>query len=183
MSFFKSKAIILKIYKNKDKNFIYDIFTYEFGKIKIQKKDAKKEKALDIWYIINFEIETKEWREINNAKNIKIKSEFIYENMEFITIMEYLNIIWLIHKKLALWIEFREIFEIVEEINIKNNLDETKLILAKLKIINLIWELKIENANKTVEKILKYINSNKITEILRLSGIDDTIKSILKNIN
>jgi recombinational DNA repair protein (RecF pathway) len=48
MSFFKSKAIILKIYKNKDKNFIYDIFTYEFGKIKIQKKDAKKEKALDI---------------------------------------------------------------------------------------------------------------------------------------
>jgi recombinational DNA repair protein (RecF pathway) len=39
MSLFKTKAIILKISKVKEKDFIYDIFTYDYGKIKVQKKE------------------------------------------------------------------------------------------------------------------------------------------------
>ncbi len=182
MSIFKTKWIILKISKLKEKDFIFDVFTYDYGKIKIQKKDTKKEKTLDIWYIVNFEIETKEWRDISKAKNIKIKSEFRYENKEFKVINEYLNIIWLIYKRLPEWLHFKEIFEIIEEINDKKNLNETKLILAKLKVIDYFWELKIENEDIIVEKILKFVNKNKIKEILKLSGIDEKTQKKLEKI-
>jgi recombinational DNA repair protein (RecF pathway) len=79
MTLFKTKAIILKISKVKDKDFIYDIFTFDYGRIKVQKKEHKKEKTMDLGYIINCEIETKEQRDIHKIKNIKIKSEFRYE--------------------------------------------------------------------------------------------------------
>jgi recombinational DNA repair protein (RecF pathway) len=48
MAIFKTKAIILKISKVKDKDFIYDIFTFDYGRIKVQKKEHKKEKSLDL---------------------------------------------------------------------------------------------------------------------------------------
>lgn len=183
MSVFKSKWIILKISKVKEKDFIYDVFTYDYGKIKVQKKDTKKEKSLDIWYIANFEIETKEWKDISKAKNIKIKSEFKYEWKEFKIINEYLNIIWLIYKKIPYWLPFSDVFEIIEVLNEKKELDETKLILAKLKILDYFWDLKIENEDKTIEKILKFINKNKIKEVLKLSWIDEYLIKKLEEIS
>nr|MDD3720347.1 recombination protein O N-terminal domain-containing protein [Candidatus Gracilibacteria bacterium] len=182
MSVFKTKGIILKITKVKDKDFIYDVFTYDYGKIKIQKKDTKKEKTLDIGYIVNFEIETKQGRDINKAKNIKIKSEFKYENKEFKIINEYLNIIGQIYTKIPEGLPFKDIFEIIEAINDKNNLDSLKLILAKLKIIDYFGELKLENDNIIIKKILKFINENKIKEVLKLGGIDEKTQKELKNI-
>jgi len=183
MSTFKSKAIIIKITKIKEKDFIYDIFTYDFWKIKVQKKEHKKEKSLDLWYIINCEIETKWWRDIHRIKNIKIKSEFNYEKKDFKLLNAYLNLIWIVYQRLPIWQEFKDIFEIFDEINDKKNIDETKLILAKLKIINLMWELDIQNENKTIEKILNFINKNKIKDILKLTWIQEDQKQILDNIN
>lgn len=179
MSLFKTKAIILKISKVKEKDFIYDIFTYDYGKIKVQKKDSKKEKSLDSGYIINCEIETKEWRDIHKIKNIKIKSEFRYEQLEFEIINLYLSIIWIIYQKIPFWVEFKDIFEIIEEINSKKNIDKTKLVLSKLKVIDLLWELKIDNDDEVIRKILKFINKNKIKDILKLTWINlDTISKL-----
>ncbi len=182
MSLFKSKGIILKITKIKDKNFVYDIFTYDYWKIKVQKKNTKKEKNLDLWYIINCEIETKQWRDIHKIKNIKIKSEFDYENKNFAVLNTYLEIISYVEKNLTYWADFKDIFEIIEIINNKKNIDDTKLVLAKLKITNYLWELNIENNDKNVEKILKFINKNKISEILKLTWIDNDLKIKLKNL-
>ena len=67
MSFFKTKAIVLKIKKDvyietktKDRYFIYTIFSYDFWKIDCLRKFSKKHKNLDLWNIINLEIKTKD---------------------------------------------------------------------------------------------------------------------------
>ncbi len=182
MSIFKVRWIILKISKAKEKDFIYDVFCYEFWKIKIQKKDTKREKTLDLWYIANFEIETKQDRNIHKARNIKLKSEFCYENKEFKIINSYLSLIWIILNKIPDWVEFKEIFDVFEEIHKKENIDETKLILSWLKIINCLWELDVENEDIIIDKILNFINKNKIKEILKLTGINTEQINILKNI-
>ncbi len=183
MSNFKTKAVILKISKVKDRDFVYDIFTYDYGRIKVQKKELKKEKSLDLGYIINCEIETKETRDIHKIKNIKIKSEFRCDGKDYATINEYLKIIWTMYHKLPEWLVFKDIFELVEEINDKKNLDEIKLILSRLKIINLLWELKIDSNDEIIWKILKFINNNKIKDILKLSWIDYELLIKLKNLN
>lgn len=179
MAIFKTKAIILKISKVKDKDFIYDIFTFDYGRIKVQKKEHKKEKSLDLGYIINCEIETKEQRDIHKIKNIKIKKEFNCENKDFATINEYLTIIWLVYNKLPEWLVFKDVFEIVDEVNDTNNIDEMKLILSRLKVINLLWELDLNHQDQLVEKVLKFINNNKLKEIFKLSGFDQEIKEKL----
>lgn len=182
MSLFKTKAIILKISKLKEKDFIYDIFTYDYWKIKVQKKEWKKEKTLDLWYIINCEIDTKEWKDIHKIKNIKIKSQFICDNRDFKTINEYLSILGLIYRKIPFWTDFKDIFELFEELNDKKNIDELKLILARLKIIDLIGELKIDNDDEIISKILRFINKNRLKEIMKLSWIDDDLKKKLKDL-
>jgi len=182
MAIFKTKAIILKISKVKDKDFIYDIFTFDYGRIKVQKKEHKKEKSLDLWYIINCEIETKEQRDIHKIKNIKIKSEFRYEGKDYITLQEYLTIIWIIYNKLPEGLVFKDIFEILEEVNKTKNIDDMKLILSRLKVINLLWELDLNHKDQLIEKVLKFINNNKLKEIFKLSGFDDIIKEKLRKI-
>ncbi|MFA5917198.1 MAG: recombination protein O N-terminal domain-containing protein [Candidatus Gracilibacteria bacterium] len=183
MAIFKTKAIILKISKVKDKDFIYDIFTFDYGRIKAQKKEHKKEKSLDLGYIINCEIETKEQRDIHKIKNIKIKKEFNCENKDFATINEYLTIIGLVYNKLPEGIVFKDVFEIIEEINDTNNIDEIKLILSRLKVINLLGELNLMHEDELVQKVLKFINSNKLKEIFKLNGFDEVIKEKLRRIN
>lgn len=182
MSLFKTKAIILKISKIKEKDFIFDIFTFDYGKIKVQKKDSKKEKSLDLGYIINCEIETKEWRDMHKIKNIKIKSEFRYEHLWFSTINLYLNIIWIIYQKIPFWVEFKDLFEVIEEVNSKKNIEKIKLVLSKLKVIDLLWELKIDNDDEIIRKILKFINKNKIKDIFKLNWLEESTISKLESI-
>jgi len=80
------------------------------------------------------------------------------------------------------WVPIYEIIEVIEAILRYENINEIKLILARLKIINILWELDINHENKTVWKILKYINNNRISEILRLGGIDEEVKIELEKI-
>jgi recombinational DNA repair protein (RecF pathway) len=60
VSLFKTKGIIIKKIDVGEKDMIYDIFTYDFGRIKAKKKIKAREKPLDTGYIANFEIETRE---------------------------------------------------------------------------------------------------------------------------
>lgn len=183
MSSFKDKAIILKIEKIWEKELLYTLFTNDFWKIKANKKFSKKEKNLDLGYIINFEIVTKENVSIHKIKNVKIKSEFNIENKKsFSEINIFLEILSLIFKETMNWVPNKEIFFIMEEINKKENIDEIKLILAKIKIKFLFWILGINHKNEIIEKILKFIYNHKVSEIFKLKWITDDLKEILKKL-
>ena len=183
MSIFKTKWIILKIYKVKPQEFLYTIFTKEYGKIICNKKLSKKEKTLDLWYLVNFEIITKENVSIHKIRNIKILSEFNMQNRSFKELNSYLIILSIILNKTPKWSPIYELFELLEIINSEQNIDELKLILTKIKITSIFWELNENNSNKTISKILKFINWNKIERILKLTWINEELKKELDIIN
>ena len=180
MSIFKTKWIILKIDKIKNQEFLYTIFTKDYWKIKCNTKLSKNEKTLDLWYLINFEIYTKENVSIHKIRNIKISSEFSHENKSFNELNLYLIILSIINKNTPVWNPIYELFEIIEILNNLENIDEIKLNLIRLKIISIFWELNENNSNQTISKILKFINSNKIERILKLTWINEEIKKELE---
>jgi hypothetical protein len=182
MSIFKTKWIILKLTKTKPWEFLYTIFTKEYWKILCNKKISKKEKALDLGYLVNFEITTKENISIHKIRNIKILSEYNRENKSFKELNNYLVILSIIHKKIPTWAPIYELFELLETINSNLEMNATKLVLTRLKIISIFWELNENNSNSTVAKILKFINSNKIDRILKLSGISEEIENKLEQL-
>ena len=179
MSVFKDKAIVLKVDKIAEKDLLYTIFSYDYWKLKV----SKKEKNIDLGYIINFEIITKENVSIHKIKNVKIKSEFNLENKRtFSEINIFLEILSLIYKESAVWIQNKEIFHLVEEINKKENIDKTKLILAKLKAKAIFWILNTENSNLIISKILKFVFHNKIIDIFKLKWINSELEEILEKL-
>ncbi|MBB1564990.1 recombination protein O N-terminal domain-containing protein [Candidatus Gracilibacteria bacterium] len=183
MSVFKDKAIVLKVDKIAEKDLLYTIFSCDYGKLKVSKKFSKKEKNIDLGYIINFEIITKENVSIHKIKNVKIKSEFNLENKRtFSEINIFLEILSLIYKESAIGIQNKEIFHLVEEINKKENIDKTKLILAKLKAKAIFGILNIENSDLIISKILKFVFYNKITDIFKLKGITSELEEILEKL-
>jgi hypothetical protein len=183
MSIFKDSAIVLKITKQEKANFVYHLMSEKFWKIVAVKKLNSKEKSIDIWYHINYEIDSVWNSKINKLKMIKIINEFHYEWKKFKEINEFLNLINIILKKIGLWIENIAINEVVKDI-LKYNKDdlEIKLILAQIKVINLLWELDINNKDKTIAKILSFINKNKFQDILKLSWITQGQKKELQNV-
>lgn len=181
MSIFKTKGLVLKSTSFTEKEFLYDIFTYEYGRIKATRKIKTKEKSLDLGYIINFEIETKEWKNIHKIKNIKIKSEFSYEGKEFELISEYLILLGTIIKHIPESVQVREVFEVLEAVNEKKHMDSFKLLLARLKILDIVWILP-DKKEASIKKILDYIRSHKIKDILKLTGASDETLITLKSI-
>ena len=180
MSIFKTKWIILKINKIDSSNQLYTIFTYDYWIIKCSKKRNSKEKNLDLWYLINSEIETKENSGIHKMRNIKIKWEFKTENKSFSEINWFLETLWYLLRNFPEWVSNYELFWILEYIIKLKHLSEIQIILSKLKIKNIFWELNLEDKNKTVSKILKFINSNNIETILKLVWVDEKVEEELK---
>ena len=182
MSIFKDSWFIIKISKQ-EKNFLYTIFSQKFGKIIAQKKISKKEKNIDLGFLINYEIKVSEKNNISKIQNIKIINEFKTDNKSFSQINAYLIMLNIVLKQSPFWIENDNIFEIINIINKyqKNDL-EIKILLASLKIINIFWELNIQNNNQIIEKILKFISKNHFKKIIKLSWINDDIKKELQKI-
>lgn len=194
LSIFNDKAIVLKINKaawnnsnennfwkkTSDKELLYTLFTKSYWKIKASKNYTKTEKNIDLGYVINFEIITKENSKIHKIKNIKIKSEFnLNKDKNFYELNKYLEILALVYREIPEWIAFEEIFDVVETINNYEKIDEIKLILAKIKIKSLLWNLNVEHNDKIIEKILKFINISKIENILKLTWINEEQKKEL----
>lgn len=180
MSIFKTRWIILKINKVRPGEFLYTIFTKEYGKIICNKKLSKTEKTLDLWYLVNFEIITKENVSIHKIRNIKILSEFNMQNRSFTELNNYLVILSLIYKKIPNWAPINELFELLEIVNSTIWINELKLILTRLKILSIFWELNDNNSNNIISKILKFINANKIDRVLKLTGINEILKKELE---
>lgn len=178
MSVFKDEAIVLKIDKVKDKELLYTLFTKQYWKIKANKKYSKTEKTLDIWYVINFEIVTKENVKIHKIQSIKIKNQF-NKDLWFTILNSYLELLSLINKNILEWIAFIEIFEIIDFINKYEKIDFIKILLAKLKVFSLLWDLKISNEKNMINKILLFISKNDIKTIFKLTGISYEIEKEL----
>ena len=157
-------------------NYHTDLIFIPNGKTEI----TRRIKNIDLGYVINFEIMTKENSKIHKIKNIKIKSEFnLNKDKNFYELNKYLEILALVYREIPEWIAFEEIFDVVETINNYEKIDETKLILAKIKIKSLLWNLNIEHNDKIIEKILKFINTSKIENILKLTWINEEQKKEL----
>jgi len=182
MSIFKISWIILKIWNLKENEFLFEIFTFEYWKIKLKFKKNKKEKTLDLWYIIDFEVNIKKELSINEAKNIKIKNEFSYLNKDYETIIEYLELLKIINEKCPLNMPIFEIYNLVFQINELENITNEKLIFAKLKLLNILWILFLENKNQQIQKILSFIAKESIKNILRLNWLNIENKIKLKNL-
>lgn len=182
MSFFKTSWIILKINPSKDNDFLFDVFTYDYWKIKLKTKKLKKQKNLDVWYIINFEINVKKENSIHEINNIKIKNEFDYLWKNYEVIINFLELIKIINEKCPLNMPIFEIFNILNELNNSKNITDEKIIFTTLKALNILWLLKLENSNQTIQKILSFISKESIKNILKLTWLDENTKKELKNI-
>lgn len=183
MSVFKSKWIILKYkFLNHKWEILYDIFSDNYGRIQAIKKSSKKEKNLDLWNLVDFEIETSLGSSINKIRNIKIINTFYYIENNFNIINIYLEIINLISKNTPEWIVIKEIYDVLFCINSFKNIDYTKLVLSKLKIFSIFWNLNLENNDLTISKILNFISKNNIETIFLLTWIDEKILQNLEKI-
>jgi len=167
MTNFKTSGIVLKIINNQKINTIY-IFSKEYWKIICSIKNNKKEKMLDIWNIVNFEISTK--NNFNNIKNITIINSINYNILNYNTIYEYLTLINYIFKLCPLNEVNTMVYDIVFEINKYKSISQEKIIFAQLKLLDILWYW-IEN--KTIKKLNQYISKNNIKNILRLKWLNE----------
>ncbi len=181
MSLFKSSGIILKITSLKENEFLFDVFTYEYGKLKLKAKKTKKEKNLDLGYIINFEVNVKKENTIHEIRNIRIKNEFSYSDTSYEMIYEYLYLLKSIWDNCAYNLQICEIYNVFCELNEIQNISEEKIIFSHLKILNILWLLPEIHQNPTIQKILSFIGKESIKNILKLKGLDENLKWELKN--
>lgn len=182
MLLFKTKGIILKIHKVNENDFLYTFFSIDYGKIICQKKKTSREKNLDIWYIINCEIETKEERKIHKMRNIKILHEFQTEHKTFSEMNSYLESIAIIHKNAPEWVPIRQIVELYERLYTLQSVNEEKLLILKLKLLNIFWILPNIHDNQTVQKILRFIDKSHINDVLKLTWLSKDTKKKLESI-
>ena len=180
MLIFKSSWIILKIHKVNEKDFLYTIFTQEYGKIMCQKKYSKTEKSLDIGYIIQFEIETKEDKKVHKMRNIKILSDFSPTNKSFDVLQNYLELLAIILKNIPEGVQAYWVIDILEYIHDYENITADKILLSKLKLLHILGTLPYEHSNETTNKVLKFIHAKPVSEIFKLWAIPDDIKKDLE---
>lgn len=180
MSLFKTSGLVLKIQSVKETEFLFDVFTSNYGKLKLKSKKSKKEKSLDIGYIIDFEVNVKKQNSIHEIKNIKIKNEFSYTNKDYTTLLDYLELIKIVIDKCPLNLPIYEIYNILNEVNSFENITDEKIIFAQLKILNILWVLKIDNKEPKIQKILSFIQKESIKNILKLKGLTPEDKKDLQ---
>ncbi len=182
MSIFKTSWVILKISLLKETEILFDVFSYDYWKLKLKAKKSKKEKNLDVWYIINFEVNVKKENHIHEIKNIKIKSEFDYLWKDYETIFEYLELLKWIDEKCPFGMPIYEIFHILQEINNFENITSEKILFSQWKILHILWLLPGEHKNEKIQKILSFISKESIKNILKLKWLDEKTKVDLKNV-
>ena len=115
-------------------------------------------------------------------QGVKIIKQFEAENKSYDAINNFLDLLNMIIEKMPEWLSNKSIFDVIEAVVWYEKINETKLLLAKLKIRNILWELNLENKREDIEKILKFINENKIDYILKIKQLDKNMLRIISNI-
>lgn len=172
MSYFKSKAIILRKQKHKEKEFLYTVFSYDFWKIDVLKKYSAKEKNLDIWYDANFEIYSKNSEKLSTISNVKIISEFHAQKHDFKSIEQYLALLTDIYKRTEKNLPIYEIYDIVSILN-KSPLGSETILIARIKLFQVLGVLPSEHTDPVVQKILKFCHQNSFSRIIKLKGLQE----------
>ncbi len=170
MSYFKSKAIILKKIKYGEKESIYSIFSYDFWRIDVIKKKSSKEKPIDVWYDISFELHSSTNLKISRISNIKILQEFNPSGKDFDSIHDYLSLLSHILKKTEKNAPIYEIYVLLHAL-LKTNISTEKILLSKLKLWQILWELRTDSSDETLSKVLGYIGTHSSKDCLRLTGL------------
>jgi len=133
-----------------------------------------REKPIDIGYLINCEVITKEKSSVHTIGNIKIISFFETKNAPYSYIESFLKLLSYIKRNLPDGSPHYEIFDILTlYIPLSNSWNHQKFILTNLKIISSLWELWVDHNNSTTAKILKFISATKYSDILRLWAIPE----------
>lgn len=181
MANFNLNWIVFEVKKLNEKNISIKLFTKEYWKIQVFTKQNSK-KNIDLWNIINCEINVWKNNVVKNYSNIKIISQFDYLQKDYISTFEYLNTLNILNKLIPLNQEIPGIYEIIYELNNYSNISEHKILLCQLKILNTLWLLSLEVHNIIIQKILNFINKNKIQNILKLKLLDSSINTQIKTI-
>lgn len=181
MSLFKSSGVIVHISSSNEKEFLFDVFSYEYGKLKLKAKKTKKEKNLDIWYLINFEVNVKKENTLHEIKNIKIKNEFPYHDKNYEIIYTYLELIQIINQKCPYHLPIYEIYSLLSEINEYENISEEKLIFCQCKALSILWLLPEKHTNQKIQKILSFITKESMKNILKLKWLDENMKKEIQS--
>lgn len=165
MSFFQSNGFILKTQVVKD-SILLDIFTNQFGRLKLQTKKSKNKIWLDAWYLINFEIQVKDQRHIHEVFNIKILKQFPYESFDFQHIYLFLECMNFIHKNTPEWVEVTEIFTYYNAFLSQETLTLSSLIVCYLKIGFIIGVFPLTDDENFAEifPLLQEISKNTLTK-------------------
>lgn len=180
-------AIVLrKVHIKESKNIIY-LFSRDFWKITAWIKESKLKYPIDIWNIVNFGV-TLKWN-INNVDNYKIKCAINYNNLNFESINNILNLLLYIYSLSPVWVPNEIMYD--DYINsmkfFEENETNKKIIeFFKLKlIINTgIW-INIQNIKKSTnfEKIYSFIKTNKLETILKINWIDEALIKEIQTYN
>lgn len=155
----------------------------DYGILLVQKKKKVREKTLDIGYGIGCEIVTQQQRDIHTIGNIKIISQFSYENRNFRDIEIYLRIIGYVLREVPKYIPQYEIYNILIYIQRYNSqINYTKMVLIFLKIQCVVWNIGEEYDDNVVKKIVAFVRHHSVWDIMRLSGIQEDILGKLEKL-
>jgi len=180
MAIFKTQWVILQVWKYSENQLYYKIFFRDYGILTVAKRKKAKEKPVDIGYLINCEVITKEKNSVHTVGNIKIISYFETQNTPYSHIESFLKLLWYIKKNLPDGSPHPEIFDILMRyIPLTKTWKEQTHILTHLKIMCCVWELWETHNNQMTTKILKFIHNTKHSDILRLWAIpEENIKHL-----
>gem|GEM_PF-1324192 len=171
---------MIKITVFQDSLLLFDVFTLEYGLLKLKAKRTKQKKSLDIGYSIVFEVNVKKENDIHEIHNIKIRGEFAYLEKKYDYIMTYLELAGTV-LKVPRNIQIQEIYHILHAVSI-SEMPTIYILLAHVKILSIMGILLI-NSNPQIQKIYTFVSCSPFTKILKLTGCTPEIEEqITKNI-
>jgi len=167
MNYFSCRWVIVKVTVFQDGLLLFDVFTLEYGLLKLKAKRSKQKKSLDIGYSIAFEVQVKKENDIHEIKNIKTRGEFAYIWQPYDSIMTYLELVGTV-LKVPRNIQIQEIYHILHMVS-TSELANIYVLFAHVKILA-IMGVTLASHEVQIQKIFKFIGENSFLRICKLTG-------------
>jgi len=180
MNYFSCRWVILRVAVFQDGLLLFDVFTQEYGLLKLKAKRTKQKKSLDIGYSIAFEVQVKKENDIHEIKNIKTRGEFAYIGQPYDAIMTYLELVGTV-LKVPRNIQIQEIYHILHAVS-TSELATAYILFAHVKIL-CIMGITLLSREVQIQKIFKFIGENSFPRICKLTGstteLEENIRKII----
>jgi len=165
--------VIVKVTVFQDSLLLFDVFSQEYGLLKLKAKRTKKKKMLDIGYSIIFEVSVKKENDIHEIQSVKISREFEYIQKDYSYIMAYLDIIWTV-LSIQRNVQIEEIYHILHALNLPN-IERIYILLAHVKILSIIG-IRLQPWDEKISKIFTFVTQNTFSKIQKLTGFTQEIE-------